>query len=423
MKRILALICVLACLCGFALPALANPDVITVTAEVPADWTNVHLYVWIDDTTNLLAWPGTPMNKADDGRYTLEIPAGYPYVIVNNGEGGAQTQDMEMDGASDVWITVSGTYGEVLYYDPGVGNIGNGGETGEPAELTSMSLVGEGDDELDWAPDNTNYNMTVVEPGVFTKDITLYKGTTIKFKLCGNGSWDGGYNMGGNADGVVLTAGTAVELLNSGDSKDLSYTATQDCTLTVTVDTLGDVPTVTVKEAPASLEPAPEKTMVKIYVSVAGDYTPNMWAWGDNGNAFAAWPGEPMTKEGDWWVIEIPDDCHSAIVNDGAGQTSDLAITMGAENWIVVDATFGATVSASEPEQGATKPEPKPEQKPTEPEATKPEANKPAEKSDEDSKEESKGGVNIFMIITIVLIVITAGAVVATVIILKKKKG
>lgn len=411
MKRILALICVLACLCGFALPALANPDVITVTAEVPADWTNVHLYVWIDDTTNLVQWPGTPMTKGDDGRYTLEIPAGYPYVIVNNGEGAAQTQDMEMDGVSDVWITVSGTYGEVIYYDPGVGNIGTGGGDTGASELTSMALVGEGDDELAWEPGNTNYNMTIVEPGVFTKDITLYKGDTIKFKLCGNGDWGNGHNYGIAAAGNI-TAGTATELVQGDGSQDISYTATQDCTLTVLLDTLGDVPVVTVSETPASLEPKPEKTMVKLYVSVAGEYTPNIWAWGDNGDAFTAegWPGKAMTKAGDWWEIEIPDDCHSVIVNDGTSQTTDLAITMGAENWIVVDESFVATVSASKPDSG--KPvEPTDPADPTEP-----------VKNDKDDKD-SEGGVNVFMIVAIALVVVMVGAVVATVIILKKKKG
>lgn len=422
MKRILALICVLACLCGFALPALANPDVITVTAEVPADWTNVHVYVWVDDTNNLLAWPGTPMNKAADGRYTLEIPSGYPYIIINNGEGAAQTQDMSMDGMSDVWVTVAGTYGEVLYYDPGVGNIGTG-EPSEPTELTSMALVGEGDDELAWEPGNTNYNMTIVEPGVYTKDISLYKGDTIKFKLCGNGDWGNGHNYG-IAEAGAITAGTAVELVQGDGSQDISYTATQDCKLTVTFDGNGDVPTVTVEETAASLEPKPEKTMVKVYVSVAGDYTPNLWAWGDTANAFASWPGEAMTKEGDWWVIEIPDDCHSAIVNDGNSQTIDLSITMGADNWIVVDESFAATVSASKPD-GTGKPS---GGTTTGPDATEPETTDPAKKDEEkkdDKKDDKKdeGGVNVFMIIAIALVVVMVGTVVATVIILKKKKG
>lgn len=426
MKRILAFICVMACLCGLCLPAMAAPEgMVTITAEVPADWTNVHLYAWLDDATNMAAWPGTPMNKTDDGRYTLDIPLGeYPNIIVNNGEGGAQTQDMSFDGISDAWVIVSGGYGEVLYYDPGVGASSQGG-SGEAAALNSMALVGEGVDALKWEPDNADCEMTKVEEGVWSKDLTLYKGTTIKFKACGNDAWDAGYNLGGNADGIVAVSGTAIELMNGNDSKDISFTASQDCTLTVTVDMNGDVPTLTVTETAATLEPAPEVNYIKVYVSLPEGITPNLWAWGDAGNAFPSWPGQAMTKDGDWWVVDVPDNCNGAIVNDGTSQTADLSINLGADSWIVVGADWTAQVSASEPaltpgdtttpDESTTTPTPT---EPTEPATTAP--SETEEKADEDTTE-AKGGVDVFMIITFVMAGLAVAAVVVTVIIIKKK--
>ncbi len=433
MKRILAIICVLACLCGFALPAMAAPDTITVYVDAPSDWASVSLYVWVDDngaTTPLCDWPGTAMKKGDDGWYTLEIPAGHNRVIANNGNG-IQTVDLIMDGNMDAWLTVTtagsdGKFnGDIAYVNPGPAQGGNGGGSSEPSQpsaLTNMALVGEGNDALKWEPDNAACAMTKSGDGIYTKELTMYKGETIKFKLCGNNSWDGGYNLGGNADGIVVTAGTAVSLIQGNESKDLSYTATQDCTLTVTLDMNGDAPSVTLTEAKAELAPPPEKVYVKLYVSVAGEFTPNVWAWGDNGDAFPSWPGQAMTKSGDWWVVEIPNDCHSAIINDGTSQTSDLTITMGAENWIVVDEAWAATVSASEPSLEGDK-----NDKPST-DATKPTTPSDDNKDDNtdttgDTDKDSEGGVNPFVIVTIVLAVLAVGAVVATVIIIKKKKA
>ncbi len=423
MKRILAFICVMACLCGLCLPAMAAPDVITVTAQVPEDWTNIHVYAWVDGENCLAAWPGTPMNKADDGRYTLEIPSGYPYVIINDGGAGNQTVDTSVDGVSDTWLIVTGNGNaascDVEYVDPGIveGGATTPSTPEAPAALNSMALVGEGVDDLKWEPENSACDMTKAEDGVYTKDLTLYKGTPIKFKLCGNDSWDGGYNLGGNADGIVVTAGTAVELISGNDSKDLTYTATQDCTLTVTLDMNGAAPTVTLTETAAELAPPPEVVYVKVYVSIPEGITPNMWAWGDNGNAFPSWPGQAMTKSGDWWVVEIPNDCHSAIVNDGTSQTADLSINAGADNWIVVGADWTAQVHASEPSL-----EPAPT--PSTPEATQPTTGAKDEVKTEDKTEDKKdeGGLNIFVIITIILAVGAVAAVVVTLIIINKKK-
>ncbi|MBQ9761729.1 MAG: starch-binding protein, partial [Oscillospiraceae bacterium] len=99
MKKLCALLCVLAMVCALCVPVMAAPEgTITVHVDPFDDWTNISLYVWIDASNNLAAWPGTAMTDADgDGWYELEIPAGYPNVIVA-ADGGNQTVDMTMDG-------------------------------------------------------------------------------------------------------------------------------------------------------------------------------------------------------------------------------------------------------------------------------------------------------------------------------------
>ena len=82
MKRILAILCAMACLFALALPAMAA-ETITVTAQVPADWEIANVYVW-NDQGNGGEWPGTAMTKGADGRYTAEIASGFTNIIIND---------------------------------------------------------------------------------------------------------------------------------------------------------------------------------------------------------------------------------------------------------------------------------------------------------------------------------------------------
>ena len=114
-----------------------------------------------------------------------------------------------------------------------------------------------------------------------------------------------------------------------------------------------------------------------VHVAVDSETAPNAWAWGDYGNAFSAWPGEPMVKNGDWWEITVPAGTTGFIVNNGSAQTAD--ITISGETWINVAADFSAfeivEAPAGEtpevPEQPPVEtPEEKPEEKPVDPNAS-----------------------------------------------------
>lgn len=67
----------------------------TVTAVVPADWTEAYLYVWIGNgEIHAKDWPGELMTPGEDGTYSLTVPARYENAIITAGEQGPQTVDV-----------------------------------------------------------------------------------------------------------------------------------------------------------------------------------------------------------------------------------------------------------------------------------------------------------------------------------------
>ena len=81
---------------------------------------------------------------------------------------------------------------------------------------------------------------------------------------------------------------------------------------------------------------------ITIHVSIDASSAPNAWAWGDYGDAFSTWPGEAMTKNGDWYEITVPAGTTGFIANNGSAQTSDIAIAGDADAWIKISADFSS---------------------------------------------------------------------------------
>ena len=81
---------------------------------------------------------------------------------------------------------------------------------------------------------------------------------------------------------------------------------------------------------------------ITVRVEIDTDTAPNAWAWGGYGNAFAEWPGEPMTKNGDYWEIKVPVGTTGFIANNGSAQTSDISIAGDADVTIKVAADFSS---------------------------------------------------------------------------------
>lgn len=70
---------------------------------------------------------------------------------------------------------------------------------------------------------------------------------------------------------------------------------------------------------------------ITVRVKLDAQSTPNAWAWGDYGNAFAAWPGEPMTQNGEYWEISVPTGTTGFIVNYGEGQAQTANIDIAGD--------------------------------------------------------------------------------------------
>lgn len=218
-------------------------------------------------------------------------------------------------------------------------------------------------------------------------------------------------NANQGTDNAVQTDGIVVEA-----GKEVWITVAEDKTATVVYEAQlrGEIPAYV------------EKFIIHAYVPLSWK-TVNLWAWSapDGTNAFASWPGEALTQDGDWYVLEVPGWINSVIINANGGtvQTADLSVEAGKDLWVVVTAADSAEVTYEEPAEApapAEEPEAPAEEPATEPEAPveepadAPEA--PAEEPEAPAKKSSAG-----LVIGIIAAVAVVGAGVGVVI--KKKKN
>ena len=358
-KRIFSLLLALimtVSLLPMVIPAQAA-NTITVSVKPVDHWTNVYLYVWDNNQSALVQWPGLPMNQGADGWWTLEIPSGYTNVIASNAyDTNEQTVDLKMDGSADCWIVVSevpdvhdnGTvYTDSACTNPFGGSVpGTPDDTVDLNDLYSLALVGAGIPGIrDWDPADPAGDMTKVSDGVYSKVISLTAGTTITFKIAGNDQWNEFFNYGG-AEPMSMYPGDTAELISDINSRDINLTATKTGNLKFTIDLNGELPSLLVEETSEETDiptpPAQDFETYTIYARVPSDWTdPRVWCW-DNATSSppsqGAWPGNLiMTQnENGWYFIEIPVGYNYLLVNANGGsvQTQDMTIQTSDEVWI-----------------------------------------------------------------------------------------
>lgn len=356
MKRLLAIICVLVCLCGLCVPAFAANDSYTIHADVPDEWATAYVWAWNDNQQNAFnAWPGQKLTKDADGYYTGSVPSGYTNLVIAEKDGGAQTIDINGVEPKELWI-VLGQSADGKYYDYSMGYSKDSiappadvpstpVEPSEPAKLNSLAIVGEGIPGVkNWIVEDPAGDMTKVEENVYTKVIAVTAGTTMKFKIAGNDTWDDTYNFGAPEDGTPVTVGSAMDMTVGGGSKNYALTADKDCNLKFTVKLGGDVPTLLVEEtteAPETAPSTPSGEMITVYAKFPDDWTDvRVWAWDDTiGDADpSGWPGTFVMTEGanGWYSVQIPNWVTGVLLNaNGAStQTTDLVIEAGKDIWI-----------------------------------------------------------------------------------------
>ncbi len=307
-----------------------------------------------------------------------------------------------------------------------------------PEGINSMAIVGSGIPGVgEWDPSDPAADMEEVEESVYVKEIVCDAACTMTIKFAGNDAWDDTCNFG---SGTLVIDGDATELECGGGSGDMALEVTGACTLKFTLDlnglAVGGAATVKVEqvagdalpENPDEPENPVEGETVRLHAYVPTDWAnPCCWAWTGSTNAFAAWPGEAMTQDGEWYVIDIPNWVDSVIVNgnDGGVQTSDLTVEAGKDVWLIVGDSSNVTVAYEEPAEIVVPTPPVEETEPvvTEPKATEPEETvAPETEATEAPAAEDEGGMDTSTIVIIVCGVIIAVAIVAAVILLLPKK-
>lgn len=392
-KTIAILLTMLLFVSCFSLTAFAEGtdtnEMVPVVANVPDGWETPCLWAWADDGTNAFAaWPGEEMEALGDGWYYSYVPSFVQNVIVNanfNTDAAVQTDGLVVEAGKPVWITVAEDKTAEISYEAKTKT--------EIPEYVEKFVV-HAYVPLDWktvnmwawsAPDGTNAfeswpgaAMTEGEDGWFTGKAPAWVNSLI---------------INGN-EGSVQTEDISIE------GKELWITVYEDLTYELGYE-----------------DPSKAVENITVYAQVPADWTdPCCWAWSapDGTNAFSAWPGEALTKDGDWYTIEVPGWINSIIINGNAGsvQTADLSVESGKNLWIVVADAENATVTYEEPSSTAVEEAPA-----AEPEAEPASEVQPEETVTAEETENSNMGLIIGIIAAIAVIGGGAGIVIA-----KKRK-
>lgn len=318
-----------------------------IYAKVPTTWTNPNLWAWQDggDGTNAypsISWPGRAMiaDTTNAGWYYLTVPSYVNMVIINanqGGDSGIQTDGVKID-SKNVWFsdfvesdvpateTTSASKKYTLtpsYTQATTGDI----KTYEPVNFAYVYIPN------DWK----------------TAKLFGIKGTEAAEELAITLQTDGWFTglVSYNYDSFYLTNGGTGDSLKTS----VSVSPKQDIGVNPYYMVVADEKD-TSGLYKTSIQYTKPTIDVKTYVMhaiVPASWTePHLWAWNNASGtgAFTTWPGEKLTKNGDYFDYEVPTFCDSIIINDGGVQngvkgdtviqTVDLKDVEAKECWITV---------------------------------------------------------------------------------------
>lgn len=334
-------------LCLLCLPtasfAAGTDGMVPVVVKTPEGWEAPCLWAWADDGTNAFAaWPGEELEALEGGWYYTYVPSFVQNVIVsanNDSDTPAQTEGVALEAGREVWLTIGEDAAAAVSYEAQARI--------EIPEYVEKFVV-HAYVPLDWktaslwawsAPDGANayeawpgLALKEGEDGWFTGKAPVWINSII---------------VSGN-DGAVQTEDVSIE------GRELWITVYED----LTCDLAYEDPNKTAED-------------ITVRVQVPSDWSaPCLWAWSapDGTNAFAAWPGEALGQDGEWYAIQAPGWINSVIINanEGAVQTTDLPVEPGKDIWVVVTDADNASVSYEEPagQSGPVETEPAPTDRP-----------------------------------------------------------
>lgn len=396
MKKLFAfLLTVLLCLTCVPMGAMAaeEGEMVSVAVKVVDGWGEPSLWAWADDGTNAFeAWPGEAMESIGDGWYYAYVPGFVQNIIVNANQDtdkAVQTEGIVVEAGKNVWITVAEDNAASISYEEQIA----------VPEYVEKFVV-HAYVPIEWktvnmwawsAPDGTN--AFEAWPGEAMKEGTdgWFTGKVP--------TWVNSLIINGN-EGSVQTADIAIE------ANELWVTVYEDLTYELTYE-----------------DPNKVAEDITVHAQVPADWSaPCCWAWSapDGTNAFAAWPGDPLTLDGEWYTIQVPGWINSVIINgnEGSVQTTDLTVETGKDIWITVQDAENATISYEEP--ATTEVETEEAESVAEPEETQEAEESEAEVQPEPIAETSENNNTGLVVGVIAVLAVIATAVV---VVLKKKNN
>ena len=300
---------------------------------------------WVDCTASSVA-----------GVWQVEIPADFadgqvifcrmnPATTENNWDNKwNQTSDLPIPAAND-----NKTCYHVVGWDHGAGQWTKLGD--EPEAVKTIYYVAGSFGTEGW---NKHHQMTESADGASWSLSMDLKAGTYEYKVKDNGT---GWWPEANVQ-LVLEQDASVEFTIDVATKAVTHKITPKSVEPedTTPETTAPEDTTPEYTTPETTEPKPttpdNPDTIVVYAQVPESWTDvGVYIWDGSGKYDAAWPGIQMTKGADgWYTAEVPAWAENIIINNNGNgaQTQDMAITVGRDLWIVVEAAesgFVGTVS------------------------------------------------------------------------------
>lgn len=300
-----------------------------VVVTLPEDWTNPNLWAWSDPDGKgaFESWPGEPFKALDNGNYYCYVPGFVNTIIINANQGteaAVQTDGITIEREKNQLVVVDASKQATVSELPATEVVPAYVETFKVHayvpltwETVQMWAWSHPDGQGAFAAWPGEEMVAEVKDGEPTGWYTGKVPTWIN-RLIVNGN---------KATDAEKTADMEI-----GEPKEMWITIAKDLSHEISyTDPAKAVENITIHaKVPATFEKA------------------GCWAWSapDGTNAFTTWPGEELTKEGDWFVISAPGWINSVIINNFVAasglQTTDVSVEKGKDIWVVVSETPGA---------------------------------------------------------------------------------
>ena len=300
--------------------SLTDVGTVTIHANVPFAWDSVYLYWWYDNNVSNAAFPGQQMTRSRAGKFSLDIPADVPHVIISrpvtDAEGNVtydQTSDLNLSMGNEAWIelsgkkNISGKLAADVFYSM--------------ATTTMHAIVPEGWGDV--------YLYYWNETGVEGEDYPAWPGAKMT-----DPEGDGTFSLSeipGNITNVIVNDGQARS--TGKQTNTLGVYAGREATITVK----------TSYQAAVTVTPAETKETFTVHAKAPESWGSNIYLyyWDASGNNFNnGWPGPLLTEKDEegFYILDIPNTAANVIINNGSGtQTNDLAVESGREVWVTAN--------------------------------------------------------------------------------------